>query len=157
MNSVRFGLLMALLCCGPVLIWTAGQLMSDSTAASAKTDETLRTAVEALWLVQACAAALMATMPVENDPIEHAQGMLAFWLVPLPLLTLVWAGGAADAWMLARGLAAALAFSSALLAINRGLGRISHSSPWPWHGVLSLVLVYFVWRFDKVWLGWITY
>jgi|GEM_PF-2008573 len=157
MISIRFGLLMALLCCGPVLVWTAGQLMSDLTGASANTDETLRIAVESLWLVQACAAALMVTIPRKNDSIEDALGMLAFWLVPLPLLTLVWVGGAADGWILARGLVAALAFSSALLAINRRLGWISHSSTWPWHGVLSLTLVYFVWRFDKIWLSWITH
>ncbi len=152
MTAVRLAAFAALACLAPVSAWLVGQAGVEAAAYPGGVIRVLYAALRGLWISQALAAVLLAPALAESGMREAAAAILVFWLVPLPLLALLWAGGIPSGPL---GLAVVLGplLSAGLVLAHRGIGRVGLARRAEARAILTLGCAFALWRFREGWLA----
>jgi hypothetical protein len=152
MTAARLAVFAGLACLVPVSAWLVGQAGVAADASPGDMVRTLRAALRGLWMAQAFAAVLMAPVLTGFRVSEEAAAILAFWLVPLPLLVILWAGGVPSGTL---GLTAVLGLvvSAGLALPHRILGSMNPAFRAEARAGLTLVCAFALWHFREDWLA----
>jgi len=145
----------ALGACG---VWLAGTLMhAPSGGSSAVALESVRTGVEALWIVEALAAALAVPRILGGSARAATAGVATLYAVALPLPSVAWLAGAVSAGEIARSILGLAGLGGALAVAARGLGpRLS--DPVARNGILAAIelgTAAALWATRDTWLAWL--
>ena len=113
-------------------------------------------ALQALWIAQGIAIALVVPRCIGSTWSEGAFGGSVLVAAPLPLTCVAWLAGAAPAAALATGTALLLVYAAGLAALATWLARVL------WRedilqivtAAAELAMVAAVWTFREHWLSW---
>lgn len=152
MRSARLAALAALVCFVPVSVWLIGQAGVTVTADPGAMPGVLRAALQGLWMAQLPAAVLLASALAESRVPEQAAAILVFWLVPLPLLVILWAGGV-SAGTLFSGVGFGPLFSACLAVLHCGVAWLGPTFRDEAKGLLTLAGAFVLWVFREDWLA----
>ncbi len=140
-------------CSAPPALWLLAQDFA-SIPPDAPTGGAALRALRGLWIAQAVALSLAG--PLQSPSPEFGGGLLngvVLVLAGLPVYTLPWLCGGAQANALGAGLAALLGYAAALAAV-RSLARWEHEQP-PLVTAFGICLGAAVWALRDVWLSWL--
>lgn len=152
MTAARLVVFGGLVCLVPVSVWLVGQAGVAAEASPGDMVRILRAAPRGLWMAQAFAAVLMAPVLTEFRVPEEAAAILAFWLIPLPLLVILWAGGVPSG-ALGLGTVLGLAVAAGLAFLHRGFGAMNPAFRAEARAGLTLACLFALWHFREDWLA----
>lgn len=152
MTAARLAVFGGLVCLVPVSVWLVGQAGVAAAAYSGGAGPVFHAALRGLWIAQAFAAVLMAPVLAEFRVPEEVAAILVFWLLPLPLLVILWAGGVPFG-ALGLGTVLGLAVAAGLALPHRSFGVMNRAFRAEARAGLTLACLFALWHFREDWLA----